>query len=168
MYIRTLSKSTDLDQFIAIRIEGARNCPIVFRDSSEEMESKSTKDFEDHLDGLNSRDFFVGAFMDTELVGVAALYHQKNVKLSHKSELGSVYVKPEHRNKGIAKKLIQDIIVRAKNAGEVRHIGLSVCTTNASALRVYEHLGFTRYGTEPGAVMVDGNLYDEYLMQLVL
>lgn len=167
MNIRILNKSTDLNEFKAIRIEGARNSPIVFRDSSQEMESKSIKDFEDHLDGLNSRDFFVGAFINDELVGVAALYHQKYLKLAHKSELGSVYVKPEHRNKGIATILIREIIDRAKKAGDVLHIGLSVCTTNESALKVYERLGFKCYGTEPNVVKLDGKFYDEHLMQLV-
>src|SRR5688572_12100280 len=95
MNIRTLNKAIDLDQFKAIRIEGAYDSPIVFRDSPQEMESKTIKDFEDHLDSINSRDFFVGAFIDNVLIGVAALYHQKFIKLSHKAELGSAYVKPE-------------------------------------------------------------------------
>lgn len=168
MKIRILNKADDLLSFKDIRIEGAYDAPIAFRASPQEMESRTLEDFENHLNGANSSDFIVGAFLDDALIGVAALYHQKIMKLAHKAEIGSVYVKPEYRNTGIAKTLLIDIIDRAKEAGVVRQINLSVCTINEPAIRVYKSLGFVCYGSEPNSVEVDGKFYDEHLMQLIV
>jgi RimJ/RimL family protein N-acetyltransferase len=36
---------------------------------------------------------------------------------------------------------------------------------DAAAIALYEAQGFVRYGLEPGALLVDGVLHDEVLMQ---
>ena len=168
MKIRTLNKTEDLVAFRAIRIEGVHDAPESFRASSEEMENKTTEDFENQLSGNIRGDFFVGAFIEDSLIAVAGLYHEHYKKLAHKGEIGSVYVKPQYRNRGIAKMLLSEIFETAKNAGDIKHINLSVSTSNEPAIKLYKSLGFVVYGTEPNTLNVGGKYYDEYHMQLVL
>jgi RimJ/RimL family protein N-acetyltransferase len=47
-------------------------------------------------------------------------------------------------------------------------LGLSVVTTNASARRLYESLGFVAYGTEIRAMKLGETYYDEIHMALRL
>lgn len=168
MKIRTLTKTKDLLAFKTIRIEGALDAPESFRSSPDEMARKTAEDFENQLSGYIKGDFFVGAFIEDSLIGVAALYHEQYEKLAHKGDIGSVYVTPEYRNKGIANQLLTEIIKLAKHAGNIKHINLSVITSNEPAIKLYKGLGFVVYGTEPNIVNLDGKYYDEYLMQLVL
>lgn len=168
MEIRTLSKTEDLLAFREIRIEGVLDAPMSFRASPEEMAEKTMEDFERQLDGHIKGDFFVGAFTEETLIGVAALYHAQFQKLAHRGEIGSVYVKPQFRNQGVARKLLTEIIRIAKGAGNIEQINLAVVTSNKHAIRLYQSLGFVVYGTEPNVVKIDGEYYDEQLMQLVL
>lgn len=96
MNIRILDKTEDIPAFRTIRIEGVYDTPESFRATPEEMESNTLEDFENQLSGKDTGDFFVGAFVEGSLVGVAALYHEKYVKLAHRGEIGSVYVKPDY------------------------------------------------------------------------
>lgn len=166
MKIRTLNRTKDLLAFSEIRIEGVLDTPESFRASPEEMGDKTTEDFEKQLDGHIKGDFFVGAFIEETLVGVAALYHSQFQKLAHRGEIGSVYVKPKFRNKGVARKLLTEIIQIAKSVGNIEQINLSVVTSNKHAITLYEGLGFVAYGTEPNIVKINGKYYDEHLMQL--
>lgn len=168
MEIRTLDKNQDIAAFRDIRIESAQNCPETFRATVEDMENKTTQDFQDHISGAQQGDFIVGAFLRGELVGVAALYHESYEKLSHKATIGSLYVKPQYRKMGIATKLLNEVVQRAKDAEGIRHINLSVITTNISAVKLYEKLGFVSYGNEPNSVYVNGAYYDEQFLQLVI
>lgn len=167
MEVRNLDVS-DISEFKAIRVECVSDAPLSFRASPEEVSTKAHKDFERELCGNMERDFFVGAFIGGKLVGVAALYHQSHAKMLHKAELGSVYVKPEYRNRGVARELALDIIGKVKRDGVVKYIKLSVSTHNEAAIKVYKGLGFSIYGTEPGVVYLDGRYHDEYLMQIAL
>lgn len=168
MEIRTLDKNLDLAAFREIRVESAQNSPETFRATVEDMKSKTVQDFQEHISGAQEGDFIVGAFVEGELVGVAALYHESYEKLSHKVTIGSLYVKPQHRKIGIATKLIDEVVQRVKDSGGIRLINLSVITTNISAVRLYEKLGFVTYGNEPNSVYVNGTYYDEQFLQLVI
>ena len=41
---------------------------------------------------------------------------------------------------------------------------LAVVSTNAPAIRCYEHCGFATYGTDPRVIYYNGVFYDELLM----
>jgi len=43
-----------------------------------------------------------------------------------------------------------------------------VVTTNTRAIKTYTRCGFTVYGVEPMAIYLNGSMYDEMLMALVL
>jgi hypothetical protein len=65
----------------------------------------------------------------------------------------------------VAQQLIQAAIDAATALSGARQLHLSVNTQNKNALRLYLSTGFQIYGQDHGALLIDGVLHDEYLMQ---
>ena len=168
MKIRPLSAPTDTSQFREIRIESAREAPESFRATEEEMRSKSIEEFECQLTARDGGALFVGAFKGSSLVGVAALFFESSQKLSHKATVGSVFVNPTHRKNGIGRALVSELLSIAREDKKLLQLNLAVNTTNTTAVELYKSLGFAIFGTEPNAVVFDGESHDEHHMQCVL
>ena len=103
-----------------------------------------------------------GVFQDSELVGIAGLLIREGQKEAHKGLLVGMYVRPNARNAGVGRRLVETIIEFARERVEV--IQLAVVSENEPARRLYERLGFVEYGLEKKALKQDGRFYDEVLM----
>jgi len=79
-----------------------------------------------------------------------------------------MYVRPSNRRNNVGTALLTAAIERVRNMPGVNRVNLAVSSSNTSARRLYEKLGFRIYGTEPGSISIDGSCYDEDLMQLAL
>ena len=77
-----------------------------------------------------------------------------------------MYVSSDFRGKGIAEKLLLEVIRRAKNIDGLSKIILSVTQPQEKALGFYEHLGFVKYAVEKDAMRVEGQKIDEIFMSL--
>ncbi len=132
------------------------------------MRSKPVETFRNQLSGHDGEPFFIGAFVESELVGVAALFFEESQKLSHKATVGSVFVTPASRTKGIGRALMNELLRIAREDKKLEQLNLTVSVTNETAVKLYESLGFSIFGKEPNAAYVDGKGYDEYHMQCVL
>ena len=160
MNIRLLKKK-DWQVFKALRLEALIQHPEAFGSSFEE-ESALTDEALQHR--FSTCDLF-GAFFQDELIGCAGFFVYASEKMAHRGCLYSMYTKNTHRNRGVAGALIKAIIAHAKTS--VMQLHTTVVTTNHTALRLYQNHGFHIYGTEPGALKVGEQLYDEHLMVLV-
>lgn len=141
-----------------LRLEALEKAPEAFGSSLEE-ESPLTES--DHRARL-SKDVVWGGFADGELVAVAGFYLFAAQKRRHKGALYGVYVKPAYRKAGWGEKIVRAVLTAARPLAT--QIDCSVVSTNASAIALYERLGFRAYGLEPRALCVDGAFYDEILM----
>jgi RimJ/RimL family protein N-acetyltransferase len=56
------------------------------------------------------------------------------------------------------------LIEEAQSVPGLLQLHLAVVTTNEPAVKLYRSLGFAPYGTDPGALNIDGQLLDEYLL----
>ena len=93
---------------------------------------------------------------------------EQGVKTRHKANIYSVYVAPEAQGRGIARALLEQALAEARKQRGLEQIMLAVVTTNATAMRLYQSLGFERYGVEPRALKVAAQYFDEALMVLRL
>ena len=132
------------------------------------MRSRPIEEFESQLMAQDGAVLFIGAFKESSLVGVAALFFESSQKLSHKATVGSVFVTPTHRKNGIGRALVSELLAIARDDEKLLQINLAVNTANTTAVELYKSLGFAVYGTEPNAAVVNGTSYDEYHMQCVL
>ncbi|WP_028263564.1 GNAT family N-acetyltransferase [Atopobium fossor] len=94
----------------------------------------------------DKQSIFLCAWKDTELVGTANL-HALPRRMSHRANLGITVRKSEWNNK-IGSKLLQKIIMHAKNNG-LEFINLEVRSDNMAAIHLYTKFGFKKTGVIP-------------------
>ena len=159
--IRRLT-SADAAAYRNIRLAGLRDSPEAFGSTFVRENAKPLAWFCDRL--RNSQVF--GAFRSTDLLGIAGFLIREGEKERHKGLLWGMYVRPDSRNVGVGRQLVEAVIDHARDHVEV--IQLSVVSGNEGARRLYASLGFVEYGVERNSLKQDGRYYDEILMALDL
>lgn len=165
MEIRRLTPQ-DAEIYFKIRLEALQTHPEAFASSYEEEKKQTADKYRERFQGENS--FTFGAFVESKLVGVITLLTEKTLKLRHRATIVAMFVTPELRGKGIAKKLMNEAINLAKNLEGIEQIHLTVVSQNSSAVRLYSSLGFEKYGTEKRALKIGKDYFDEDFMVLFL
>jgi ribosomal protein S18 acetylase RimI-like enzyme len=161
MKIRILTKA-DWNIWKSFRLEALRNSPENFLSSYEEELDWSDSDFQNVL---TDNDIF-GMFIDNSLASCAGFYSLNLVKTKHRGVIWGMYTRPQYRGQGIATALIQAIINYANS--RVTQLHLTCVTSNLGAMALYQKQGFKVYGTEPKALKIGDQFFDEYLMILDL
>jgi RimJ/RimL family protein N-acetyltransferase len=106
----------------------------------------------------------LGAFVDSELVGILGLRREHMEKLAHKAFIWGVYVAPSMRGRGVGGQLLKRALARASTMQGLLQINLGVNAANAAAIALYQAAGFTPFGLERGFMLIDGELHDEIHM----
>jgi ribosomal protein S18 acetylase RimI-like enzyme len=148
----------DAASYRDIRLEGLRCDPEAFGSTFAAENARPLTFFSERLDGSAA----FGAFHGSELVGIAGLLIHEGQKEAHKGLLVGMYVRPNARQAGVGRRLVETIIEYARRRVEL--VQLSVVSENEQARRLYERLGFLEYGLEKNALKQDGRYYDEVLM----
>lgn len=147
----------------ALRLEALEQAPPAFGSSLEEERDLDLGTFRLWATPGETSAVF-GAFVDGRLAGMAGVSRQSRLKMRHKAHIWGVYVSPDLRGRGLARQVLLAALAHAEAMPGVQQIKLSVSAGNASALALYEALGFRTYGREPAALCVDGVMHDELLM----
>lgn len=116
---------------------------------------------------LSTRDLFLLAEMDGQIVGTLTFFCGKRNRNRHAGEFGMSVMKA-HWGKGIGKLMLQYLIQWAKGSGEVRKINLRVRSDNERAIRLYKGQGFAEEGLLRREICIDGQFYDTLAMGLLL
>lgn len=162
--IRSLGPE-DADAYQRIRLDALRLYPEAFGAAYEDEVELDLAQFAERLITPGLTRF--GGFAQTELVGLVGLQIPAGAKERHKAHLFSMYVDAAHRRGGLAQQLVEVVIAAARDAGAIL-LQLSVTVGNAPAQRLYRRMGFTVYGVERRAYLVDGRFYDSEMMALDL
>jgi RimJ/RimL family protein N-acetyltransferase len=148
----------DAALYRSIRLAGLKESPEVFGST---FEVEFTKPLAWFFSRLSSSEVF-GAFRDAEILGVAGFAVRQAEKEAHKGLLWGMYVRPDARGAGVARRLVEAVIAHARPRVEL--IQLSVVVGNEQARRLYARLGFVEYGIEKNSLKHGGRYYDEILM----
>ncbi len=162
--IRALTEA-DCEAFYHLRRRALIKEPLAFGSSPEEDRLSSPDAARELIGGLSPDDQIFGAF-SPELVGIVGLIRQKRIKSRHKLNLWGMYVAPEFRGQGVGHGLVKEAIAWASST-DAKTIGLSV-SSESTAVRLYQRLGFQIWGTEPRARIHEGQVMDEHQMYLDL
>lgn len=142
----------------AIRLEALRNHPENFGTDHDEEAAQPIEWWRTRL--AHGTGF--GAWADGELAGIVSFGRAREKKHRHQGSIGSFYVRPAHRGRGVADALMTAALAEA--AGQVEHVSLTVTASNETAIRLYRRHGFEVVGRVPASIRVDGVDHDELSM----
>ena len=147
-----------------LRLAGLQLHPEAFGASWEEETARPLAWFEDRL----NRNVVFGAerMATMTLEGVVGFYVPEGVKQRHKGVLWGMFIQQEARGTGLGSSLVARVLEHARQT--VEEVRLTVVATNATAIRLYQRVGFERYGLEQRALKLGNDYHDEVLMALTL
>jgi ribosomal protein S18 acetylase RimI-like enzyme len=158
--IRQLT-TTDVAQFLQIRREALELEPTAFGSSPGEDFAQSDEPVQRLLADANTAVF--GAFAP-DLVGIVGVRRQTRRKTRHKADIWGMFVRREHRGRGLARLLMEAAISYARQQDGVRVLQLAVTEKAVTAAILYEKLGFVVWGVEPAGLHVDGaDLFESHM-----
>jgi ribosomal protein S18 acetylase RimI-like enzyme len=157
--IRRLPPS-DVGAYRTLRLSALAESPEAF---GSDVAAESAAPVETFANTLRTS-YVAGAFAAERLVGIAGFRRLDREKTRHRGDIWGVYVAPEARGAGVGRQLLEHVLDHART--QVQQVHLAVTATNPAALRLYESLGFVRYGTEPRALRIGDRYLDEHLMVL--
>jgi GNAT superfamily N-acetyltransferase len=169
--IRALSV-TDAKAFQALRLMAIENSPTSILPTYAEEAARSIEEIELRICTTDWQIVF-GAFVMTEcgiqeLVGILGLKRESLLQVNHKGLIWGVFVNPNQRGQGLARKLIAAAIEHAKTCWHLCQINLSANVISTAATNLYTSMGFVTYGIEPMATRIGTQYYDEQWMHLPL
>ncbi len=152
------------DTFIEIRMESLRESPLAFGASFEDGIDRELT-FQ-NLKNRTDENFILGYFEESQLVGIVGFIREQKRKKRHKSFIWGMFVSQNSRGSGIGKKLMLEVMNRAKKIDGLSKINLSVTKSQQNAIAFYHGLGFVEYAVEKDALRVDGQAIDEIFMSI--
>jgi len=160
----------DVDEYRRVRLRALAEHPEAFRSDATEEAGKPMQWWRDRLaPRATSGAAFFGAWThERQLVGTAGLTFETRRKTRHTALVVGMYVMPEHAGRGLGARLLGACIDLARADPAVEMLYLTVTSTNAGAIRLYQRTGFVAYGLEPRSMRLDGQAFDKLMMSLQL
>ncbi|HEY6072500.1 MAG TPA: GNAT family N-acetyltransferase [Anaerolineales bacterium] len=157
------SKPEDGPAYRALRLEALKNHPTAFGADHDENLLHPDEHWQKRVTTDDEREALFFAEHEGNLIGMTGIYRESGRKAQHSAQVWGVYVRPEWRGAHIADRLIEECLSWAYRKGIVIAM-LGVSIDNEAAIRCYERCGFTKVGTWPKAIQVEGQFVDEYIM----
>lgn len=166
--IRPLA-ATDVMAFRELRLEALKRHPEAFTSdyAAQAAEPLSFWETCTHIAIDNPQQIICVAETPEGLVGMTGMLRGHSPKNYHSGLIWGVYVRPLHRQQQIGEKLLLACLEWGIQVG-VTIAKLGVMVSNIPAIRCYTRCGFTQYGCEPRALLVNGEYVDEWLMSRIL
>jgi ribosomal protein S18 acetylase RimI-like enzyme len=163
--IRNLEPKDALD-FKNLRIFAMQDSPRAFGSSVQDEENRTLEQIETMFSSTVS--FGLGVFDHQKLIGLARCECSQRIKTKHKADIYGVYIHPDYRGQGLARRLLEQLIAKAKGIVGLETLLLAVSEHNAPARALYQSLGFLEWGKEPDAMRHAGERLTEIYMRFEL
>jgi len=171
MKIRILNAS-DAKAYRDLRLKGLKESPHAFSDSYEDEFEKLLPQIAEEITPIGNppEQFVLGAFSENGgLLGIVTFKRDTRSKARHKAMLSSMYVLPEARRHGLGRKLLAEIVDKARHLEGLEQIHIWVLHAPGSPLRFYRQCGFESQGPRvKGDLKINNQYIDAEYMVLHL
>ena len=165
----------DLPAYKQLRDAALADDPTAFTSDAEAERRKAPESYAPRLgqDAPFGGVFTLGAWRHAgdagfELLGAVSCERDPRIKVRHIGHIVGMMVRRDARGLGIGRRLIAACIAAARGADGLEMLTLTVTASNAAAVHLYESVGFTRFGSLPHAIKVDGHYHAKDHMVLSL
>ncbi|RNB80162.1 N-acetyltransferase [Brevibacillus fluminis] len=112
----------------------------------------------------NDRNAMFVADVDDTVVGLIVFTSHKRKRLAHTGSI-SIMIRKEHRNRGLGRLLLQELLNWAERHPDIEKVSLGVFSTNHRAIALYKSMGFVEEGRKINEFKLDDGEYsDDILM----
>jgi putative acetyltransferase len=135
-------------------IEIAANSPYILstpESFQKQTVENQTKWIEDSAESDSA--IVLAAYFEGQMIGLCDGRSYKDIKRKHRAALG-ISLHPDFRSGGLGRKLTEVLLENMKKFAGIKIIELDVMSTNSSAIRLYESLGFKKAGVFPKAYVL--------------
>ena len=154
----------DWRELRAIRLEALRSVPAAFSSSYEETLAWSDDDWRRRL--TSDHRLHLLARAQNRPIGIVGGYLGSDEGDESVAVVFGMYVNENHRGKGIGRLLLASLIERLSAFPGIITIRLGVTETQEPARSLYESMGFQVVGKTEEGIVVNGQRYDELIMEL--
>lgn len=157
-------------EYKALRLHALLEAPQSFLKSFDEESQKTDIEWQELLkESLEGKSrFFVFAESDGVLIGMMGAFVDTHEKVKHIATIVSVYIEPAFQGKGISSVLMKELLQNIQKNSSITRLDLMVVTTQESAIALYKKFGFETVGTVHKEMFVNGQYYDEHIMEKLL
>ena len=148
--------------FRDLRLEALKSDPIAFSSSHEEEQLLPEPAWRERIKNV------LFAVSDNKPVGMIASFHNNRIKTNHVCEIWGMYVRREYRGQGIGNKLMAAVLEEIQNLKGVTKIIIGVNPAQISTEHLYLKYGFCVVGHLKKEIHVNGNFYDELILEKYL
>ncbi len=105
--------------------------------------------------------------IDNRIVSVSQISSENRQRIGHNSELAISVIK-EYWGNRVGSFVIEQLIKFAKDNKSIKNISLGVKEDNNNAIKLYKRHGFVEVGIHKNFFNINGDYYDEILMDLYI
>jgi ribosomal protein S18 acetylase RimI-like enzyme len=144
-----------------LMLMATQESPFSWVTSHQEVRALAMPAITEMLDDNNNESLIhIGVFTaEKKLIACLSLVFSMQQRLEHKASLQGLYVLPEFRRKGIARKMLAMCLSRISDNSAVYFLDVDVLTAAVAARQFYRQEGFNCYAFEPDAVKIGQNFY---------
>jgi RimJ/RimL family protein N-acetyltransferase len=106
------------------------------------------------------------AELDGETIGLLTFTAHPKKKMAHTGEFG-ISVHPHHQGKGIGKKMIEHLLLWAKDHPQIEKVNLGVFASNQAAIDLYKKCGFKEEGRQLKAIKQPSGEYTDLVLMSI-
>lgn len=151
----------DVDAYLALRREALAASPLAFGESVEEHDTRTRDDERARLAADDADTYVLGAFVGDRLLGMAGITRGPRHKAWHRAAIWGVYVAEALRGRGVGRRLVDEVLARARTRPGLEAVWLTVTTPQTAARALYRALGFVPFGYAARSIRVDDQYVDE-------
>ena len=160
----------DLPAYKVLRDEMLALHPEAFTSDAETERAKPPLSYLSRIGAERADEafFVLGAWDHDALIGAIACERDPRLKVRHIGHLVGMMVRAEARGRGVGRALLEACVARARRVPGLEMLTLTVTSTNAAAVALYEAIGFKPYGRLVHAMKLGDTYHDKDLMVLAL